>query len=654
MSDHPKQPKRNWSELGDELHKSTRKRSPAPPPQPSRSTTPAPSNKQGSSPGASAINPASAPSRVDPGEDLLKGSKPDTSDTAQSESGSDSDINPYDARRKIHIQNVHGGTGGAGGEGKYGGGGGGGEGPVFHASQMFVGNMNVATEHDKHKDFIKEKLANHVATRHEYTDQSKSLCAPNTRVDIKEEIIQWLLRPPSNREHIFWITGIAGSGKSTLSATVVNDLRIDNKPVAAQFFISRNIPDTIDPKKVIPTIAKQLADSFPTAARIIHDTLKVGFPPTQKEQAEKLLLAPIRELSNSCDLVIILIDALDELQNADESVLDMLSQIAPRDCDLPDNIRFIITSRPEHWADISGSETLELAVFKQHSLETGSSVDEVHNFIVARMGEITPRDWIGWPTLDKLLELSRKADGLFHYAATALQWIKEQIRKHNKSCQPWVFDRLTQMRGLDPLKDLYKLILTSFEDISQPAEDVLLRADRLRGFQHVIGTILVLYKPLTIHQIIALLADIPVAKLDVAYFLQQFRSVLLPGMTVSFKEATPQMHKSFRDYIMNAAPTEFRILTGDAHFVTARSCLEVIVKARSGSDIGVKYAVEYWHQHLRAAVKAVEEGSIWEDERMWNLIGQMVEKAVIEIWAKTLTGLFTNVAAAGWGLLKVR
>jgi Cdc6-like AAA superfamily ATPase len=163
------------------------------------------------------------------------------------------------------------------------------------------------------QDFIKEKLANHVATRHEYTDQSKSLCAPNTRVDIKEEIMQWLLRPPSNREHIFWITGIAGSGKSTLSATVVNDLRIDNKPVAAQFFISRNIPDTIDPKKVIPTIAKQLADSFPTAARIIHDTLKVGFPPTQKEQAEKLLLAPIRELSNSCDLVIILIDALDEL-----------------------------------------------------------------------------------------------------------------------------------------------------------------------------------------------------------------------------------------------------------------------------------------------------------------------------------------------------
>ncbi|KAJ7831873.1 hypothetical protein B0H13DRAFT_1557187, partial [Mycena leptocephala] len=111
---------------------------------------------------------------------------------------------------------------------------------------------------------------------------------------------------------IFGITGIAGSGKSTLSATVVDNLRKNHTSVAAQFFISRNIPETIDQSKLVPTIAKQLAEFSPAAARIIYDILKNGFPPSREEQVKALLLAPIRELSRSCDVVIILIDALDE------------------------------------------------------------------------------------------------------------------------------------------------------------------------------------------------------------------------------------------------------------------------------------------------------------------------------------------------------
>ncbi|KAJ6507510.1 hypothetical protein DFH09DRAFT_1199947 [Mycena vulgaris] len=122
-------------------------------------------------------------------------------------------------------------------------------------------------------------------------------------------------------------------------------------------------------------------------------------------------------------------------------------------------------------------------------------------------------------------------------------------------------------------------------------------------------------------------------------------------MTTLFEEATPQMHKSFRDYIMDVhAPAEFCILTGHAHFVTARSCLEVIVKGGSQSDVVVKYSVRHWYEHLR---KAVEGGMAWEDERMWNLFEEMLGEAVIGIWAATnLLDLFMDVATAGWGLLK--
>ncbi|KAJ6528163.1 hypothetical protein B0H19DRAFT_1334386 [Mycena capillaripes] len=266
------------------------------------------------------------------------------------------------------------------------------------------------------------------------------------------------------------------------------------------------------------------------------------------------------------------------------------------------------------------------------------------------MKEITPMDWDGWPTRDQLLELSTKADGLFHYAATALQWIGQQIIQYGKTSQKRVFDQFTQM-GIGQLEDLYRLILTSFENIDNPAENADWRASQLRGFQHVIGTILVLDEPLTIRQIIALLANIPEDDFDVANFLQRFHSVLIPGTTTSFEEATPQMHKLFRDYIMDGhAPGEFRIFTGDAHFVTARSCLEIIVKAQSQSDVAVKYSVRHWYKHLR---KGVEGRITWEDWEMGNLFGQMVDEAVVRIWAKTnLVDLFGDVAAAGWGLLK--
>ena len=512
---------------------------------------------------------------------------------------------------------------------------------------------------DSTQAFIKDKLASHIAAKYEHTDQSKSLCAHGTRVELLAYIKDWLLSQPSNAERIFWVTGIPGSGKSTLSATIVENLRKNHTPVSAQFFISRNIAETIDPNKIIPTIAQQLAVSSPAAARLLEMALKEGYPATRAEQVTSLLLDPIRELSKSRDVVVILIDALDELQDAARSVIEILSHIAPINCDLPSNVRFVITSRPEHWADIFKSKKLKHAVFKQYSLATESSVTEVHNFVVARMTEIvtermelTPDepDWHGWPDPDQLRTLSDKANGLFHYAATALQWIELQIGKDGTACRESAFEQFSE-EGLDELDGLYKLVLTSWEDVYKPATNNDRRATRLDGFRHVMGTILMLQRPLTIDEIVTLLSDIPKGKFDVTNFLQQMRSVLIPGTTTSFKDATPQMHKSFRDYIMSEhAPPEFRILTRDAHFMIARRCLDNIVKAGSQGGDGNEYAVTYWHRHMR------EAGARCDDERMWMLLGEMLNEGVVGVWTKSRNwpDMFVCVASTGWKLLKVR
>ena len=176
------------------------------------------------------------------------------------------------------------------------------------------------------------------------------------------------------------------------------------------------------------------------------------------------------------------------------------------------------------------------------------------------------------------------------------------------------------------------------------------RDTRLDGFQHVMGTILVLEKPLLIREIIALLSDIK-DKFDVTNFLQHMRSILIPGSTTAFYDATPQVHKSFRDYIMSEhAPPEFRILTENAHFMIARSCIDIIVKAGSQRGNGNEYAIAYWQRHVR------EAGARCDDERMWMLMGEMMNEGVVGVWKEdgNWSEMFVCVASIGWRLLKVR
>jgi hypothetical protein len=54
--------------------------------------------------------------------------------------------------------------------------------------------------------------------------------------------------------------------------------------------------------------------------------------------------------------------------------------------------------------------------------------------------------------------------------------------------------------------------------------------------------------------------------------------------------------------------------------------------------------------------KAVEEGARCDDERMWTLLGEMVNEGVVGVWTGVggLWNMFISVATAGWQLLKVR
>lgn len=66
--------------------------------------------------------------------------------------------------------------------------------------------------------------------------QHEPYCLDDTRVDILRQIISWSAEPCQRT--IFWLSGMAGTGKSTIARTITRSLA-GQKRLAANFFFSR-------------------------------------------------------------------------------------------------------------------------------------------------------------------------------------------------------------------------------------------------------------------------------------------------------------------------------------------------------------------------------------------------------------------------------
>ena len=63
-------------------------------------------------------------------------------------------------------------------------------------------------------------------------------------------------------QHVFWLNGLAGTGKSTIAQTFAERMFADGK-LGASFFCSRNFADQSNLHMIFPTLAFQLAYRYP-------------------------------------------------------------------------------------------------------------------------------------------------------------------------------------------------------------------------------------------------------------------------------------------------------------------------------------------------------------------------------------------------------
>ncbi|KAJ7852779.1 hypothetical protein B0H14DRAFT_2759308, partial [Mycena olivaceomarginata] len=152
-----------------------------------------------------------------------------------------------------------------------------------------------------------------------YDASLRSECLAGTRTDVLDGIIQWL-NTPSDTSKILWLSGVAGSGKSTIATSISQHFR-NLQRLGAFIFFDRNNLANSNPATVLHSIAYKLAQ----VNRQIWDTLceAINCQPDIVNapigtQFQELLLGPFNSAQiNNQEPVIIILDALDECSNKD-------------------------------------------------------------------------------------------------------------------------------------------------------------------------------------------------------------------------------------------------------------------------------------------------------------------------------------------------
>lgn len=419
-----------------------------------------------------------------------------------------------------------------------------------------------------------------------YENQRHRQCLPDTRVHLLQEIVHWATS--HSKQYIFWLKGRAGTGKSTIALTIAHLLE-ERRMSMASFFFKRGGGDLARSRKVITTVAFQLAQQSPLLRDFICDALQgnadLGSSASLSRQYDKLLLGPLLRLqtsTTSTETFIIVLDALDECDDFDDVrlILRLFGNSAQVGLS---SLRFFITSRPESpvrlgFQDVNHVTYYELAL---HNLPRDAVNRDIKVFITYELARIKAdrRLLEGWPGAVNIDTITAHADGLFIYAATVCRYINGP-----RLVNPAV--RLEQVcRGIKlkhqstaALDEMYLMILRSWMNDDLTTEEEQEVNTRLR---HVVGSLVLLLDNLSTPELQRLL--FPLALADGEIVQETLDSLHAVFEVPSDSERPIQMqHLSFRDFLTDhtrCTDSRFYIDPCAGHHSLFLHCRDLLAKS---------------------------------------------------------------------------
>ena len=406
-------------------------------------------------------------------------------------------------------------------------------------------------------------------------------CTPGTRTQVLEMLEEWTLDPEGTP--FFWLNGMAGTGKSTIAQSICNRLDADGR-LAASFFCSRSAGGgRSDPRRIIPTLAFQLAYHVQGFMKQICHMLQTPDITTQsiEKQLQQLLwepldnafIAPEASWSNEVPLIVV-IDGLDECSDvgAEQLVRCLLRRF---EHNLPVHVRFLLFSRSERHIGIPiKASTADASRFELHDIPHSDVTRDIRRHVEAGMKEMSSRrDWgTTWYTDDDVHFIVVQADVLFIYAATVLRYLGDSKFHPKKRLQILrqlaLTAKTTKMDALRPLHLLYSIILDNIGE-----------ADDLEDFEvHLICNILFMLSHFPTPLPIPAIADLLDVELeDVRACISSLSSVVrVPAESEEKTEPVITLHASFPEFVRSSSqlfPAHFRFDVRELHCSFLIRCL---------------------------------------------------------------------------------
>ncbi|KAJ7634370.1 hypothetical protein FB45DRAFT_1056432 [Roridomyces roridus] len=290
-------------------------------------------------------------------------------------------------------------------------------------------------------------------------------CHPGTRNAILERLDEWSFDQPEDSA-IFWLHGCAGIGKSAIAQQFAASCQARGQ-LGGSFFWRRTDARRGDWRSLFPTLAYQLAASFPAIGPMMQRVVEIDKLVTSKSmrhQLQKLIVLPLREAPKLKSRPILVLDGLDECEDRAAQTMLLRSFIDAVGTEHTP-IHILICSRSEsHLREIlESSENSDVCRgFPIHP--DASAYADISRYLTDEFARIqrahTSRgialhdDWPGEAVIEQLVE---RSSGTFIYVSTIVRYVDDEYSHP--------MDRLEAVLRLDPssttpLDDLYTQILS--------------------------------------------------------------------------------------------------------------------------------------------------------------------------------------------------
>jgi hypothetical protein len=463
------------------------------------------------------------------------------------------------------------------------------------------------------------------ASFNSYQRQHDSTCLPDTRVDLLQEIYNWA--NGQNSPSIFWLNGLAGTGKSTIARTLVAKYS-DTGGIAGSFFLrdGGGGGHLRHARRFVTSIAVQLAGNVPTLKRIICDAITEHSDIASRslrEQWRHLVLSPVSKLAGSSyqSSCILVVDALDEC-DGDKDIQIILHLLAEVRSLEKARLRVFLTSRPEvpirnGFIQIPGNEHQD---FVLHNISPSIVDHDIHIFLKHNLNLIAQERSLaaGWPGEQIIKRLIQSASGLFIWAATACWFIREGKQFAVRRLDTILKHSSTTVNA--PEKHLNEIYMTVLRHCISPGftdEE----AEELRSMlRRLLGSIVTLLSPLSTQSLSRLLST---PHDEVHQTVDDLHAIL--DIPKDLNQPLRIHHPSFRDFILSSERCSDPNLLVDekqAHQTLANNCIRLMsvslkqdicglgVSNMLATDIErsqkeqhlspeLQYACLYWVEHLQ-------------------------------------------------------